>query len=37
MNFSPRALELIKYANDIAKKNNFDAVHPGAGESDRPY
>ena len=23
INFTPKAIELIKYADDIAKKNNF--------------
>lgn len=28
INFTPRAFELIKCADDIAKKNNFNAIHP---------
>lgn len=28
INFTPKAFELIKYADDIAKKNNFNAIHP---------
>ncbi|MDR7857869.1 GNAT family N-acetyltransferase [Tissierella sp.] len=28
INFTPKALELIKHANDIARKNNFNAIHP---------
>lgn len=28
INFTPKALKLIKYADDIAKKNNFNAIHP---------
>lgn len=28
INFTPKAFELIKYADDIAKKNNFTAIHP---------
>lgn len=28
INYTPKAFELIKYADDIAKKNNFNAIHP---------
>lgn len=28
INFTPKAIKLIRYADDIAKKSNFKAIHP---------